>query len=74
MKKKMRMVNLSTYDFPSGVGNMEGDPLVMTEWKVNSPCHAVICMQQQGKACTPQEAKEETSKMIYSPWPLELAS
>lgn len=25
-----------TYDFSSGAGNMEGDPLVMTGWKVIS--------------------------------------
>ena len=62
MKKKMRMVNLPTYDFPSGAGNMEGDPLVMTEWKVNSPSHAVICMQQQGKAMHPTRGQRGNIK------------
>jgi hypothetical protein len=50
-----------TYDFPSGAGNMEGDPPLMTGWKVISLLsHAVICMLQQ--ACTPQEARGEHQK------------
>ena len=34
----------------------------MTEWKVNSPSHAVICMQQQGKAMHPTRGQRGNIK------------
>jgi hypothetical protein len=61
-----------TYDFPSGAGNMEGDPPLMTGWKVISLLsHAVICMLQQGSKHAPHKRPEGNIKNDLLPmaWP-----
>jgi hypothetical protein len=66
----------------SGAGNMEGDPALMTEWKVLTLLsHAVICMLQQGNKPTNKHAMHLTGGQRrkwftpQSPWPgLDLAS
>jgi hypothetical protein len=56
-----------TYDFPSGAGNMEGDPPLMTGWKVISLLsHAVICACcSKAASMHPTRGQRGTSKMIY---------